>query len=127
MVDTPRNDAREGDFNEDEVALRWRRVILRLSENLLDAASQRSELSPILLGALHNALDQLLLYGEEGDLMALEEWLVAEDVTPRDSPPTGERRVAVYPWPGSERRTGQDRRTCCERRTRADRRGVSFA
>jgi len=63
----------------DEVALRWRRAILRLSETFLDAAGERSDLSPFLLEAMHNALNNLLVYGEAGDLMALEEWLSMED------------------------------------------------
>lgn len=62
--------------SEERTALRWRRAILRLSETLLSAADERSDLSPILLEAMHNALENLLVYGEEDDLMALEEWLV---------------------------------------------------
>ncbi|HVF11286.1 MAG TPA: hypothetical protein VNA16_10805 [Abditibacteriaceae bacterium] len=105
---------------DDEVALRWRRVILALSENLMDAASQRSELSPILLGALHNALDQLLLHGEEGDLEALEEWLMME--APSGTLEQAEVRPPTHAWPGPERRAGPDRRICPERRTQPDRR-----
>jgi hypothetical protein len=121
MEDTPKLHL-NGNEEEEQIALRWRCVILRLSENLLDAAAQRSELSPILLGALHNALDQLLLYGEEGDLMALEEWLVVEDCPP-PAPRRRERRLVTHAWPGQERRTAQERRATRDRRVQADRRG----
>lgn len=63
---------------DEAAALRWRKTLLRLSETFLDAAQERSDLSPILLEALHNALEQLLIYGDEGVLMALEEWLEHE-------------------------------------------------
>jgi hypothetical protein len=67
-------------WNEDEQqnALRWRRAILKLSETLLTAADEHRELSPFLLEAMHYALENLLVYGDERDLMALEEWLVEE-------------------------------------------------
>ncbi len=68
-----------GNDLEERTALRWRRAILRLSETLLSAADERSDLSPILLEAMHNALENLLVYGEEHDLMALEEWLIEGD------------------------------------------------
>src|SRR5688500_15161474 len=122
MEETPQSHL-NGSEDEEQLALRWRRVILRLSENLLDAAAQRSELSPILLGALHNALDQLLLYGEEGDLMALEEWLIVEDCPPPPAPQRGERRLVTHAWPGEERRAKRDRRTINDRRVQGDRRG----
>jgi hypothetical protein len=64
---------------EETHALRWRRAILRLSEAFMDAADERRDLSPILLEALHNALDNLLVYGEADDLMVLEEWLSMEE------------------------------------------------
>ncbi|HEX8552098.1 MAG TPA: hypothetical protein VF681_11160 [Abditibacteriaceae bacterium] len=64
---------------EEAHAIRWRRAILRLSEAFMDAADERQDLSPILLEALHNALDNLLFYGESGDLMVLEEWLSMEE------------------------------------------------
>ena len=59
-------------------ALRWRRAILKLSETLLSAADQRRELSPVLLEAMDFALENYLLYGDEHDLMLLEEWLREE-------------------------------------------------
>jgi hypothetical protein len=65
--------------DEDRLALRWRKAILRLSENFMDAAGERSDLSPILMEAMHNALDNLLVYGEATDLMVLEEWLSIEE------------------------------------------------
>ncbi len=68
-----------GNDLEERTALRWRRAILRLSETLLSAADERQDLSPILLEAMHNALENLLVYGEEHDLMALEEWLIEGD------------------------------------------------
>ena len=64
--------------DEEIIALRWRRAILKLSETLMDAAGERSDLSPILMEAMHNALEKLLVYGEEDDLMTLEEWLSEE-------------------------------------------------
>ncbi len=69
-------DLETADDLEERTTLRWRRAILRLSETFLSAADERSDLSPILLEAMHNALENLLVYGEEDDLMALEEWLV---------------------------------------------------
>jgi len=113
---------RGGGESDEEIALRWRSVILRLSENLIDAATRRSELSPILLGALHNALDQLLLHGEEGDLMALEEWLLVEDGPRSTAPQETTSRPPTHIWPGPERRASDDRRTGCERRVQAERR-----
>lgn len=65
--------------SEETHALRWRSAILRLSEAFMDAADERRDLSPILLEALHNALDNLLVYGEADDLMVLEEWLSMEE------------------------------------------------
>ncbi len=64
--------------NEQQNALRWRRAILKLSETLLSAADEHRHLSPIFLEAMHSALENLLVYGDERDLMALEEWLTEE-------------------------------------------------
>lgn len=66
------------DENEQQNALRWRRAILKLSETLLSAADEHRHLSPIFLEAMHCALENLLVYGDERDLMALEEWLTEE-------------------------------------------------
>jgi hypothetical protein len=112
-----------GGESDEEIALRWRSVILRLSENLIEAASRRNELSPILLGALHNALDQLLLHGQEGDLMALEEWLLVEDGPSALQP--AEIPHPTHPWPGPERRAMEERRMGNERRVQPDRRCVA--
>lgn len=112
-------------FEDDEAALRWRHALLRLSETFLDAAEERRDLSPILLGALHNALEQLLIHGEEADLMALEDWLSHEAPDADDTPstPGDERRTADFlmagangAYNGAERRSGGDRRAPVERR-----------
>jgi hypothetical protein len=66
------------DENEQQNALRWRRAILKLSETLLSAADKHRDLSPIFMEAMHYALENLLVYGDERDLMALEEWLTEE-------------------------------------------------
>jgi hypothetical protein len=73
--------------DEERMALRWRRAILKLSETLMDAAGERSDLSPILMEAMHNALEKLLVYGEEDDLMTLEEWLSEENPDAEESSP----------------------------------------
>ena len=67
------------DEDEQQDALRWRRAILKLSETLLSAAAEHRSLSPIFMEAMHYALENLLIYGDERDLMALEEWLNEEN------------------------------------------------
>jgi hypothetical protein len=79
VVGLPENGGLAEARYEETHALRWRKAILRLSEAFMDAADERKDLSPILLEALHNALDNLLVYGEAGDLMVLEEWLSMEE------------------------------------------------
>ena len=69
------------DEDEQQNALRWRRAILKLSETLLTAADKHHELSPFLLEAMHYALENLLVYGDERDLMTLEEWLTEESAS----------------------------------------------
>jgi hypothetical protein len=102
--------------SEEELALRWRNAILRLTEDFSDAAGQRDDLSPILMGALHNALERLLVRGEEDDLILLEEWL-------REGGESAAARPAIAPlWPGVERRANADRRRQQERRTGRERR-----
>ena len=64
--------------NEEEAAKHWRRVLLKLSNNLNAASMERADLSPVLMDALHHALEKLLLLGDEADLMALEEWVDME-------------------------------------------------
>jgi hypothetical protein len=66
------------DEDEQQNALRWRCAILKLSETLLSAADEHRHMSPIFLEAMHYALENLLVYGDERDLMALEEWLTEE-------------------------------------------------
>lgn len=117
-----RLEAQSDDLEDDVAALRWRRALLRLSEAFLDAAEERRDLSPILLGALHNALEQLLIHGEEADLMALEEWL-AHDSLPEDVemlPASGAADTLI----GGAVQRGPDRRLLVERRAGADRRGI---
>jgi hypothetical protein len=100
---------------DDQAALRWRQALLRLSETFLDAAEERRDLSPILLGALHNALEELLIRGNEEDLMALEDWLGHEAPPP---PPIQEAvsEAARAIFSGTDRRNMGDRRSGNERR-----------
>ena len=127
---TAREEFADDVFEDDEAALRWRHALLRLSETFLDAAEERRNLSPILLGALHNALEQLLIHGEEADLMALEDWLSHEGDAAASTPEGGEeRRTADFLmagenaiYNGEERRIGNDRRSP-EQRRQAERRG----
>jgi hypothetical protein len=117
-----------GGFDSDEPidaqdALRWRQALLRLSETFLDAAEERRDLSPILLGALHNALEQLLIHGHEDDLMALEEWLGHEAPPPAPiEEAVSEAARAIFS--GTERRAGAERRSGLDRR-RNDRRDMT--
>lgn len=78
MAVTESSQAALASEDQDETALRWRRAILDLSETFLCACDERSDLSPILMEAMHSALENLLVYGEANDLMALEEWLHEE-------------------------------------------------
>jgi hypothetical protein len=97
-------------------AERWRRAILGLSENLRRAAEERPELSNVLMEAMHNALEQLLVYGEENEILSLEEWLELETADLPERPAFVERRA------GQDRRQG-DRRSVADRRSIFDRRG----
>ena len=63
---------------EERAALRWRSTVLRLSDHFTTAAAGHPELAPILMEALGNALEQLLLFGRACDLDLLEEWLDVE-------------------------------------------------
>ena len=65
--------------DEEQFFQRCRRAILRLSSNLLHAAEQRTEFAPFLLEAMHNAMTNLLEYGDERDLLLLEQWLDEEN------------------------------------------------
>jgi len=111
-------------FEDDEAALRWRRALLRLSETFLYAAEERRDLSPILLGALHNALEQLLIHGEENDLMALEDWLSHEaPFTDEAGSTPGESRPGDFLMAGANGVfNGQEQRTRTDRRSQAERR-----
>ena len=102
--------------NEETHALRWRSAILRLSSAFMDAADERRDLSPILLEALHNALDNLLVYGEADDLLVLEEWLSMEE----DSRGAAWRRERRTSDRRSYERRFADRRFSDRRQQRAD-------
>ena len=67
-----------GESAEDQ-ALRWRRTLLRLSDNFGAAAAAQPRLAPVLMELLCTALEQLLLFGRESDLMALDDWLSHEN------------------------------------------------
>jgi hypothetical protein len=67
-----------GDDSEQRIALRWRSTVLRLSDHFTATAASHPELAPILMEALGNALEQLLLFGRPKDLDLLEEWLEVE-------------------------------------------------
>lgn len=124
------NDLDDEIFEDDAAALRWRHALLRLSETFLDAAEERRDLSPILLGALHNALEQLLIHGEEADLMALEDWLGHEASIPGNSSALldddrEERRTADFLMAGENGAyNGVDRRNSGQRRSGTERRQV---
>lgn len=69
-----------GDDLEERAALRWRSMVLRLSDHFTAAAGTHPELAPILMESLGNALEQLLLFGRPRDLDLLEEWLDEENL-----------------------------------------------
>ncbi len=118
-------DAQQDDLEDDEAALRWRRALLRLSETFLDAAQERRDLSPILLSALQNALEQLLVHGEEADLMALEDWLGHESSLAQngESDPAHKSFLAAHTLPaGIERREQRERRSSANDRRQNERR-----
>ena len=58
-----------------EGVLRWRRVVLNLSDEFSRAAQRHPHLAPIFMEAMGNLLEQLLLFGREEDVIALDEWL----------------------------------------------------
>ena len=60
---------------ESEAVLRWRRVVLSLSDEFSRAAQRHPHLAPIFMEAMGNLLEQLLLFGREEDVLALDEWL----------------------------------------------------
>lgn len=65
--------------DEEQFFQRCRRAILRLSSNLNQAAKHRADFAPFLLEAMHNAMTNLLEYGDERDLLLLEQWLDEEN------------------------------------------------
>ena len=68
--------AQVGDGSEEnEAVLRWRRVVLNLSDEFSRAAQRYPHLAPIFMEAMGNLLEQLLLFGREEDVLALDEWL----------------------------------------------------
>ncbi|RYX86762.1 hypothetical protein EON83_00855 [bacterium] len=65
-----------GDGTEaSEAVLRWRRVVLNLSDEFSRAAQRHPHLAPIFMEAMGNLLEQLLLFGREEDVIALDDWL----------------------------------------------------
>ncbi len=60
---------------EGDAILRWRRVVLNLSDEFSRAAQRHPHLAPIFMEAMGNLLEQLLLFGREEDVIALDEWL----------------------------------------------------
>lgn len=91
--------------SEEEISLRWRRSILHLSSNLQSAATQRSDLAPILMEALNHALVELFERGNDHYLDELEEWLSYEEQSATRGRDRVERRV------GRERRESERRST----------------
>ena len=57
---------------------RCRRAILRLNDQLVKAAEERSDFAPFLIEAMRNAMATLLEHGDERDLLLLEQWLDEE-------------------------------------------------
>ena len=57
------------------VAKLWRTVLIDLSSTFTQAAATSPRLASVLLEALDNSLEHLLLFGKEGDLLALQEWM----------------------------------------------------
>ncbi len=65
--------------DDDARAAQWRVCVLELSHSLTRAATTRPALAVILLEAFDCALEQLLLFGREDDLRALENWLAEKN------------------------------------------------
>lgn len=117
-------------LTDDASITRYRRAILRLSDQMVHAADARVDLSPLLLEALNHALENLLLYGDVAALQSLEEWLDdgeiitgAPDATRRLAPPdSAENNSAVFSArrADAERRAGGDRRKSDCRNTPPD-------
>ncbi len=69
----------ENEIEDEEFYIRCRRAILRLNDQLVKAAEERSDFAPFLLEAMRNAMSELLEHGDERDLMLLEMWLDEEN------------------------------------------------
>lgn len=65
--------------DDDAQGARWRASLLALSHSLTQAATTRPDLAVILVEAFDCALEQLLLFGREEDLCALESWLAEKE------------------------------------------------
>lgn len=81
LSDTPllRTDGLIMEKEDEQFYGRCRRAILRLNDQLVQAAAERSEFAPFLLEAMRNAMAELLEHGDERDLMLLEQWLDEEN------------------------------------------------
>ena len=68
------------DYPEERIdpeVLRWRNVILRLNERIVEDARQYREWAPYLSEAFSHAVFRLLM-GDKNDLVALSDWLDEE-------------------------------------------------
>jgi hypothetical protein len=63
---------------DEQFYIRCRRAILRLNDQLVKAAEERSEFAPFLLEAMRNAMAELLEHGDHRHLLLLEQWLDEE-------------------------------------------------
>jgi hypothetical protein len=66
------------EVEDEQFYARCRRAILRLNDQLVKAAEERSEFAPFLIEAMRNAMAALLEHGDERDLILLEQWLDEE-------------------------------------------------
>lgn len=64
---------------DEQFYIRCRRAILRLNDQLVKAAEERSEFAPFLLEAMRNAMAELLEHGDQRHLLLLEQWLDEEN------------------------------------------------
>ena len=53
----------------------WRQLTLELTATLKNAARAHPEMAPIFMESLANALEYLLLFGDQDDFEALSQWL----------------------------------------------------
>ena len=66
------------EVEDEQFYSRCRRAILRLNDQLVKAAEERSDFAPFLIEAMRNAMATLLEHGDERDLLLLEQWLDEE-------------------------------------------------